>query len=95
MTRRCVRALVIGRVQGVGFRWAAQQRAQDIGVDGWVRNLTDGRVEVHAEGEQRDVQLFVDWLREGPRHAGVDRLEVVEDEPAGPEGFDVRPTYAG
>jgi acylphosphatase len=92
MTRRCVRALVRGRVQGVGFRWSAQERARQLGLDGWVRNLSDGRVETWAEGDAGAVELLLAWLREGPRYAGVDRLEVFEEESAGLEGFDIRPT---
>jgi len=95
MTRRRARVLVAGRVQGVGFRWATQRRAEQLGVDGWVRNLFDGRVEVWAEGDAADVERLVDWLREGPSHAGVERIEVADGEPAGHRGFDVRPTHAG
>ena len=95
MTRRCVRARITGRVQGVGFRYATLREAQRAGVAGWVRNLADGRVEVWAEGESGDVDRLLDWLRKGPRFAGVERVEQAEGEPAGVRGFDIRSTYMG
>jgi acylphosphatase len=65
---------VSGRVQGVGFRWAAQAEADRLGVTGWVRNSEDGSVEAVAEGEEAAIDRFVDWCRRGPRGARVDDL---------------------
>jgi acylphosphatase len=85
------RILVEGRVQGVGYRWAAMVRAEGFGVAGWVRNLPDGRVEVHAQGEPGAVEALVAFLREGPQGAEVSRLEeeMVAATP-GLEGFVIR-----
>ena len=60
------RATIIysGRVQGVGFRWAAQRIAYRTGVTGWVSNLRDGTVEAVAEGETVKVVAFIDELRQ-------------------------------
>ena len=67
---------VSGRVQGVSFRWYAQQEAGRLGVTGWVRNEPDGSVAGHFEGE-RATEL-VDWCRQGPAHARIERVTVVE-----------------
>lgn len=58
-------ATVVGRVQGVGFRWAVQDVAERHGLVGWARNLPDGRVEVVAEGPRAQCAALVDWLRGG------------------------------
>lgn len=69
---------VTGRVQGVWFRESTRQRALELGVGGWVRNLPDGRVEAIFEGDAAAVRSAVDYVREGPDHARVDRVEVDE-----------------
>ncbi len=76
-----VRATVTGRVQGVGFRYTTVTEAQRRGLTGWVRNLTDGRVEVLAQGSRAAVDDLVVWLAVGPRHASVLRVEVTPVEP--------------
>ncbi|HTP27985.1 MAG TPA: acylphosphatase [Anaeromyxobacteraceae bacterium] len=69
--------LICGRVQGVGFRFSTIREAARIGaLDGWVRNLLDGRVEAVAEGERRRVERFVAWCHQGPRHAMVEKVDV-------------------
>jgi len=70
-----IRACVSGRVQGVCFRAETRHQAGRLGVNGWVRNLPDGRVEVLAEGEEQGVQALLSWCRTGPRHARVERVE--------------------
>jgi acylphosphatase len=75
--------LVSGRVQGVNFRWYTQQKAQELGLTGWVRNLGDGRVEAIFEGEERAVRRGVDWCHLGAPSARVDRVEVNYEEPTG------------
>lgn len=64
-------ALVTGRVQGVGFRWFARERARSLGVQGWVRNRADGSVEILARGELSRLEQFKSLMREGPRGAAV------------------------
>jgi len=75
---RTVRILVSGRVQGVGFRAFAQRQADRLGIDGWVRNLQDGRVEALAAGEAAAVAQFIEALRRGPLTARVAAVEVIE-----------------
>ncbi|MCH8553347.1 MAG: acylphosphatase [Natronospirillum sp.] len=67
--------LVSGRVQGVFYRGSTQQTAQSLGLTGWVRNLSDGRVEIVAEGEPEQLQKLYDWCHAGPIAAKVSGVE--------------------
>jgi acylphosphatase len=87
---KSVRVLIEGRVQGVGFRWAVEREAQRRGVAGWVRNLSDGRVEARFEGEDAAVDGVVAFCREGPDTARVQSVGVTDVEPEGSAGFRVR-----
>jgi len=73
--------LVRGRVQGVGFRWFVEREAHILGIAGWVRNNHDGSVEVLAQGSRDQLAGLHSRLREGPRAARVDRVEVTDAEP--------------
>ena len=55
-----------GRVQGIGFRYTAQNIAEDLGIHGWVKNLEDGRVEIVAESEEKNLKEFLDKISKGP-----------------------------
>ncbi len=88
--RTARRAVVVGRVQGVGFRWAAREEARARGVHGWVRNLADGRVEAWCEGAPAAVAGFLAWLEQGPPAARVTAVHAAEVDPTGADGFDVR-----
>ena len=81
--------LVSGSVQGVYFRAATRDRARSLGVKGWVRNATDGRVEAVFEGERAPVESMVEWCRHGPAGASVDAVETSWEEPRGEERFSV------
>jgi acylphosphatase len=70
------RILVSGRVQGVGFRWFAIERASLEGITGWVRNLPAGEVEVMAEGDAEAMDRFERGLRQGPGRARVADVEI-------------------
>lgn len=88
--RRARRYLIAGRVQGVGFRFFAQDAAFREGLHGWVRNLHDGRVEIAVEGELEAVERFEREIRHGPRAARVDNVEIEEQVPSGrATGFDI------
>jgi len=78
MMRR-VHVLVSGIVQGVNFRRYTQLTAQQLGVNGWVRNLPDGRVEGCFAGEAEAVGALLDWCRSGPPSGRVDSLEIREE----------------
>jgi len=73
------RYIVRGRVQGVGFRWFVEREAHILGIAGWVRNNHDGSVEVLAQGTRDQLSGLHSRLREGPRAARVDSVEVSDD----------------
>jgi acylphosphatase len=86
----CISCIVSGRVQGVWFRASAREKAQQLGLTGWVRNLPGGEVEVLACGLRERVEVFYQWLQVGPRLAkvvGVSYAEVAWEEWV---GFEVR-----
>lgn len=84
------RVFVSGMVQGVFFRYEVARRSQTRGVSGWVRNLPDGRLEAVFEGSPESVESMVRWCHEGPRHARVDSVETVWEEPLGEREFSIR-----
>ncbi len=89
MDRVRAHVLIAGHVQGVNFRAYTRDRARQAGVDGWVRNLSDGRVEAIFEGTRPAVQRLVSWCYSGPTSARVDRVEVEWEEPSGEDGFGI------
>jgi acylphosphatase len=84
------RVVVHGNVQGVFFRDTARRQASSRGVAGWVSNRPDGAVEAVFEGDLGAVRSMVEFAREGPRGADVNRVEESEEEPEGLSGFEVR-----
>jgi len=88
--KRAVRATVHGRVQGVGFRYAAREAARALGLCGWVRNQPDGSVELHAEGEPAALSRLEAWLAKGPPGAAVQRVDRSEAEASGLDRFEIR-----
>ena len=84
-----VQVRVTGRVQGVSFRWYAQEQARRLGVVGWVRNEPDGSVVLHAEGEDKAVDALVTWCHEGPGMARVRDVAVREAAPVGATSFSI------
>jgi len=85
------RLLISGRVQGVWFRGTTRDVAQSLGLEGWVRNLPDGRVEAVFEGPKDKVQQAIAWCHKGPRYARVESVEVNWEQPEGLSGgFRVR-----
>ena len=88
MTAR--RAVIRGRVQGVGFRFFAERAAHSLGVHGWVRNREDGTVETLAEGDERAVGEYLARLSRGPLGARVDEVVVEDAAGEGLSAFEVR-----
>ena len=83
------RVIVHGHVQGVFFRDTTRRTAESRGVSGWVRNNPDGSVEAVFEGSEEAVDAMVQFAREGPRGAMVERVEARDEEPEGLTGFRV------
>ena len=69
-------------MQGVGFRWFVEREAHILAIAGWVRNNSDGSVEVHAQGSREQLAGLRSRLRQGPRAARVDDVEELEAKPA-------------
>jgi len=89
--RRFARKVIVrGRVQGVYYRDSCRRVALAAGVSGWVRNELDGSVVAHLEGAASDVERVVEWMRNGPRRAVVEQVEVTECTPVGLADFSVR-----
>ena len=94
---RCVRLTITGKVQGVGYRLWAERTAGTLGIRGWVRNRTNGRVELQASGEDAAIAALIEACWTGPRHAAVSAVTVADSEDDGSEddasaGFSARPT---
>lgn len=65
-----------GRVQGVGFRWFVKQNADQLGINGYVKNRYDGNVEIQAEGEKSAIETLIQQLKKGPTFAKVHDIDV-------------------
>ncbi|HVT36041.1 MAG TPA: acylphosphatase [Nevskiaceae bacterium] len=90
MSNRSYRFIVSGRVQGVFFRQSCAEAARAHQLSGWVRNLTDGRVEGLAHGAEFSLRQLRDWLHHGPPAARVDAVEWIESAEIPDAGFSVR-----
>ncbi|MDX2129063.1 MAG: acylphosphatase [Chloroherpetonaceae bacterium] len=75
--------IVQGRVQGVGFRWYTKDKADTHSINGWVKNLQNGDVEIEAEGNPNDINEFIQLVRKGPWGSFVSNLQITEQLPVG------------
>ena len=80
MEQQRTHILVSGKVQGVFFRQALKVVAKKNNVTGWVRNLTDKRVEATLEGYNKSVNLVIEWAKIGPANSHVDNIEINNEE---------------
>ena len=87
---KTIHFFISGRVQGVCFRMATREQAQLFGINGWVRNLADGRVEVMATGEEEVLKELQDWLHKGPSMAKVLNVRKEQVDYQWFDGFSVR-----
>ncbi len=90
MDKKAVILQVFGRVQGVGFRYYAQKKAEELGITGYVRNRPDGSVYIEAEGWPENLEQFTLWCGEGPSWARVGKVEKQEIPPRGYREFEIR-----
>lgn len=89
--RERARVRISGRVQGVFFRDSTREKAEGLGLAGWVRNLPDGRVEALFEGPSQSVREMVGWCEQGPPQASVEDVETEFESARGDlQGFEVR-----
>lgn len=82
-------ALISGQVTGVGYRRYVQTKARGLGLAGSVENLSDGRVEVVAEGQPAELERLLHWLKRGPTHARVVSVDVQWSEGTGMKEFHI------
>lgn len=78
--------LISGKVQGVWFRASTKQQAEQLHINGWVRNTNDGKVEALIQGDENQLQQLIQWCHQGPASAQVDEVQVDYEEPQ--ETFD-------
>ncbi|TDX47812.1 acylphosphatase [Orenia marismortui] len=71
---------ISGKVQGVGFRWYTSEKAAYLGIKGWVKNLSDGRVEATISGDKDKVKKMIDFISTGSPLAQVDKVEVIDED---------------
>ncbi|MFH0755754.1 MAG: acylphosphatase [Bacteroidota bacterium] len=81
---------VYGRVQGVGFRYAARNQARILGLKGWVENRPDGSVYAVVQGHPEKCMAFFQWCREGPGYGWVESVDISEKDPETLQGFTVK-----
>ena len=82
---------ISGQVQGVFFRDSTRQKAEELNLAGWVKNLPDGKVEAFVEGPSEKVREMVRWCEEGPQHASVENVDTGFEDAGGElDGFEVR-----
>jgi acylphosphatase len=82
---------ISGQVQGVFFRDSTREKAQELELNGWVKNLPDGSVEALFEGPSDKVREMIGWCEEGPRHASVENVDTDFESAGGDlDGFEVR-----
>jgi len=73
---KSIKINIYGKVQGVGFRYRAVQKANDLGITGFVKNRADGSVYIEADGEPEILEQFVIWCKVGPSWSRVDNVKV-------------------
>ena len=91
MIDKAVKAVIRGRVQGVGYRDWAERQARALGLSGYVRNRRDGSVELVAAGSVDCIERMLNLCRQGPRLAQVQDIEIADSSWTG-NGFEILPT---
>lgn len=86
----CFRVLISGQVQGVGYRYSTKEKAQTLGIVGWVRNLSNGKVEALIVGNHRQIESMMAWFHIGPPAASVSTVEAEEENTQEFKSFDIR-----
>ena len=76
-----VRILIEGKLQGINFRYKTQDRAKELGLVGFVRNLSDGRIEIEVQGNQPDVEKLLEWCQEEPHSSQIKSILYRYDDP--------------
>ncbi|UCF49011.1 MAG: acylphosphatase [Thermoplasmatales archaeon] len=86
-----VHVIISGRVQGVWFRANTKQKAEMLGLTGWVKNTNDGRVEAVFEGDNDKLDEMIKWCHKGPSLSKVDKVDIKKQKPTDEfDGFSIR-----
>lgn len=88
--KKCFEITVYGRVQGVGFRWSAREKARQLGIKGFVKNNSNSSVFIEAEGQIDQINFYIKWCHSGPSHAEVEDVMYKEIELKDFSGFEVK-----
>lgn len=75
-----IRVMISGNVQGVFFRISTQDKAKELELTGWVKNIFNNAVEILAEGDREKLSLFTGWLQLGPPNATIDKISIEWEE---------------
>lgn len=89
MPSKHINLVVSGQVQGVFYRRTAKVEAEKLGIGGWVRNKTDGTVEISVSGEEKNIAEFIKWCKKGPPFAKVKNVEVKDRKPEDYDEFSI------
>lgn len=89
LKRTRAHVFISGKVQGVGYRFSTLEAALNVGVNGWVKNLPDGRVEAVFEGSKEAIEKMINWCKNGPSSAIVKDVTVAYEKPLGIQGFEI------
>ncbi|MCB0521809.1 MAG: acylphosphatase [Lewinellaceae bacterium] len=81
--------IIKGRVQGVWYRGSAQRKARELGLNGFIKNMPDGSVYAEAEGNESNLDVFIEWCKKGPELARVEAVLIEETGTLGQQGFEV------
>ena len=87
---RSYKIIVKGKVQGVGYRFNAQANAHKYNLTGFVRNMHDKSVLIHAEGQEENINKFIEWCYVGPRYSEVHEVNAQEQEVVGYQTFEIK-----
>ncbi|MBS3114730.1 acylphosphatase [Candidatus Woesearchaeota archaeon] len=87
---KCFHLIVSGRVQGVFFRANVGNKANELGLKGYAKNLENGNVEVVAEGDEEKLKELIEFMRKGPGVAKIENIKITPKEPENFKNFDIR-----
>ena len=87
--KKAVKIIIFGTVQGVFFRTFIKENADKLSIAGFIRNLEDGNLEIWAEGDSKQVNEMIEICRQGPKHAQIKRLDIIDEKFQGIDGFKI------
>ena len=90
MSVKSIKIMVYGRVQGVNYRYSAQNKALSLGISGFAKNMPDGSVYLEVEGNEDALDAFIKWCSHGPLMASVSKITTEQTSPFGHQGFRIR-----